>query len=1303
MSQRLRARREQQPTEGPTTRHTERLSPLERQFKGTLAQARRLLQQELVDFLEANPTTAADFIRALGLHELNSKRGGWHPAVWRKNRNRWVFLPFVFGGANGAGDTDPPGLSYPVTKPDRERTDCQFVASTFASWLYLFDTAQATYYYPFPGTNLVFGLDRSPYVLWPRDSYHEFLGGFLEGYRLMIGEGSQGTAARGARTCVLPNTFADVRGGVALEDLLLRNFAYASFPLFPAGRTTQVPFAYLAMIFPAPMASGTSALDQVASFLERSYTSAAAALFEPLVNHLQDQIISEKQQDLVRALKGREKRGQFEETVAQFAKVLLRPPERSGAQHADYRATQSTLGSGLRDPFSFAALHVVPPPDLAERGEGPTQERVHRYNPSPSTLSTLLRGALEAAVSPGTGAGPGVSFEQEVRGWAETTRAMVGREVDPRVIASATLDPRSSSNRLGRLTLDQVVVSRFTSRTEKSPNLPGTATVAETLNRFWTEALNDITRQEKLFRKWINGNLESRHEQDETWGEFERGVLDRKVFEITVRMVGDLVGRVLSSPSPGAEWGKAIVEQETLEEVIGVQSKGLFKVSNVEEVERALTCFGQEPAMIVALLVGEDCGRVDHQWSSPDGQSRLRHSERALDSPPVRRTMAAVARLGDLMPRCVKTSRPLSSKYRVVRVTPELLGVDGPLGSRVGIHRRPGHGYATLPYNYSLMTTLSDPWLWGAPRTSEEEKDPAWTSGLDYLYWVDLREDSSGRGSVLVALGPLVHGRALEDRLALLKPGDTPCSRLAELLGEGGVRAVCTQWDIGGESRDRELLSWKVNTDEIAALVEAGVSHEADSKDLARVRQLLSFCLIERQKTRSAQPETRPPDCPALAAGEDCSVQVRPGSRAEPVSLTQFCFPEVVFSADRDGQSDWTLASAGTFRRCRLQDQDLQHRPDECPHPHDADITGETKRLLGGGSGIFDPRWGLCRHLLWPIATPGRERSEDLGFFVFSSFVPALVDPLGEQRCPFLLGDTHYALLDAAVDHVEFVLGGDRAQQDLIRYLGGFAHSLRRRLRAQQTDRQTLTIFRNIAGHSTVTSAENPHLQAKAIAQVVSGDPVPLRNLIIHSWLGANSRIDEERYCTMSLVDALTRTLAGLPEWPLAEMYRSDAHPLEPPFRSCRDWIEYLVWRWGAAMPSDGIEAIRGGVDWEALAHLSFYPGSSVEMVIDEMLRNMKKYYAEGEGWGKVKFRFTLDNAGCIIITAENPLPVIARTVDSTRQGHSTIRQIIGANTGDLDAFVFDESDGWAKQTARLDLREYQRRVERLYSLRPVL
>ena len=138
-------------------------------------------------------------------------------------------------------------------------------------------------------------------------------------------------------------------------------------------------------------------------------------------------------------------------------------------------------------------------------------------------------------------------------------------------------------------------------------------------------------------------------------------------------------------------------------------------------------------------------------------------------------------------------------------------------------------------------------------------------------------------------------------------------------------------------------------------------------------------------------------------------------------------------------------------------------------------------------------------------------------------------------------------------------------------------------------------------------------------------------------------------------------------------------------------------------MPSDGIEAIRGGVDWEALAHLSFYPGSSVEMVIDEMLRNMKKYYAEGEGWGKVKFRFTLDNAGCIIITAENPLPVIARTVDSTRQGHSTIRQIIGANTGDLDAFVFDESDGWAKQTARLDLREYQRRVERLYSLRPVL
>lgn len=1051
------------------------------QFRQSLEQARRVLQLELVDYLKSNPLVAAEFIRALRLDELREAEGCADvPPLWSGCGDGWELLPRMLGSKDdddgvGSGSEQaagaklpghPPRIFYPSGGSRRDRLDTGVAAAAFGMWLYLFDPAEATYYYPFPDSNLIFGAPRSPFTLWPVHGHQKRLSTFLSDYRLMIGEGSQGVAARGARSCVLPSTFADVRGSVALEDLLLRNFVYLAFPLFAsedgeacgsgegtAGESrraaSKVPFAYTALIYPVPLPPGSQALDRVAAFLETDFVPAAKAIFEPLVSHVQDYVIATKQRELTRTLaQSLEGHSRFNDTCREFANILIRAP--SAVEGAE----------GLRDPFAFAGIHVVPPPDVRK-----SDMRAVRYYPNSTTISVMLRGRFEQEHEPRILEDePGGVLEPEA-GFRAALSALANGEgydgsnvgVDPVASYSGGVKAEAGTNgstaREAFVQIKLVAVHGEGSEPDTQRCWQG----SEVIEGFFENLLGGLADRVATVRRWLGDGREHRAataDSPHPWAEFDDSVLYRKIHDASCRAAGRVLATALATGSR-SEADKALGELKylsTLMEGDLVPADRLDEaVAAAAKMAEASSKASAERVTAAALVTGDDCALVDAEC---DGGVHWHKGHReklrlTLRNASVRRILAVVARRGFLIP-----ARP-GALHRRALVSPWLGKggakggpLDARLSSRAGIDPDSGE-----PFNYSLLTTLSDPWLW---RTHDGSGSSSLltTFPFPYIYWFDLGEEEAGRRSTIVALGPALKGSSeeqsavLDDLVRSVRKLDSDVDqaqlkKLAIDLVEAGRDrgpAVCTKWVLG----DRTRLNWNVlywlykRADLERAFSSAPI--DAAEEHLAPVRELLRHC--EGRRRDAAEGRRRVAVVEAKAS----------------TTTRSFCFPEIVYTAWSSGAESVLHGSGGDAESKRCSECDVQAGRGPCS-PCEAEplvragvssllnctATREESPLrLDRGesphSTVFDASWGARRHLVWPIQTKDRPEADDYGFFVFSAQVPPMVDPLGEARCPFLMGESHHGLLAGAVEYVNFMLQQERWKIDLGRQAAAFVH-----------------------------------------------------------------------------------------------------------------------------------------------------------------------------------------------------------------------------------------------------------------------
>lgn len=1283
---------------------------LKLQFKHALAQARRVLQQDLVRYFEANPSVTTQFGKALGLRRLDE---GFDSLIWKRHEDKkgWDLLPSVFQTGEGI-----------LYQDHNERGDTRILAAAFGMWLYLFDSAQATYYYPFTDVNFVFGSPDSPSVLWPNRKYSEQVSRFLADYRLMIGEGSHGTAARGARTCILPDTFADARGAVALEDLVLRNFAFLAFPLqaeversgpdrpgevtVPAktGTASDVPFAYLALVFPVPLPSDSTALEKVAGFLEHDFAEAARALFEPVVSHIQDHQISIRQQQLTRALsENSPSESKFIQACGAFANTMLGRPLDSLPQESPVSAHDQpgnlvhrpTDDGGLRDPFAFAGIHWIPPEDVME-----ADVAAYRVYPKPATLSVMLRGRLEREFDLGAEDpqhDPLGAFQTALNNLLQVEGIKKGPVVVSRIKGEAQGGRRH----------DLVVL--WFARDDKSKGSRNGQALKEAVENV-LKAI-DLQADERIrhVKRWVGAHWSNDDEGSQPrrpWASFEDAVFERKTYDATTRVVGQILTSLCISTDPARTLARELNGVKQLERLIGARPDLLLGDAGpaLSHLAAALDARSTVAHVLAAGVVLRENGGLQDQWRANRAVHNLGKLSSTITNQAVRRVLSLAARYGALMPRA---SDGLG--YRVVRITP-WAGDSGDGGemallSRSGVARSgvtmdvpkssPEEQFHRMPFNFSLMTTLSDPWTWVEANEDEDlQREP--TAVFDYLYWFPVTKDSFPP-TYLLALGPLIAKRQLD---ALASSADLTCENVVEALG--AAPAVCTSWSTEEPARDERLVHWGADSQTLAEWF-SKTPRATGGASVKTTRTLLRYCVDER--TRISQQQ-----------GED-------GTPAG------FCFPELVFVGGNDAADTSQLHALAErqFRPCRLTA--MAQNPLCCPHESEKTVravvaeilfsggmeSGTTPEANPGGKGLFHPDWGLRRHLLWPMHTSDRQDAAGLGFFIFSTFVPPLVDSLGESRCPYLLPERHQALLNAAVDYVEFVLSAERAQQNLRKYLGGFSHSLRRRLTFADDLRSLSESAYGICEtieHSPSSRPFTPpswaprHTEpprqvllgkvATALDSCTSYLPQDtahniLLTVLLPLW-SSHSNYDLQHFRTHALIDALTRTMAGLPEWPLGSMsLNADVGRDGPKLGMCA-WARIALESWAGKLPQLYPlinAALAANSEAESITAI---PASTVEIVLEEFFRNLVYH---GQSGATKDFAFSFSNTGgSLTIEMSNGTPSAAKTPGAgTGQGLRTLNTVLSACAG-ASGWANGQSDGhlW-KTTAYLDLRQYRKRA----------
>jgi len=310
------------------------------------------------------------------------------------------------------------------------------------------------------------------------------------------------------------------------------------------------------------------------------------------------------------------------------------------------------------------------------------------------------------------------------------------------------------------------------------------------------------------------------------------------------------------------------------------------------------------------------------------------------------------------------------------------------------------------------MTTLSDPHRWESA-----------AAVFDSLYVIRFPDKESGEKRIFLALGGSGEEQLLTERIRKFSQ-HTPEDVVR--WPKGSEPWLCMEWSIQGDALNYGSAAWSVNRRVLSSLVPLTSIVKPDPQVLAPIRTQLSTCLAGLRDGAGGADQEEPP-------------------RGE----ARFCFPELIF---RDNRNIAPLIAPSAQSLCHYRDKKGK-RWNACRYgKENCDSAVSLAALLGFDSdedrpgraaarSFFHPSLGARRHLVWPISTPEDTEPDKLGFFLLTTYVSPLADPVQDEKCPIVLGDAHHELLKTAVDHIGFVLQQERWAEEKLRSSRQFVHN----------------------------------------------------------------------------------------------------------------------------------------------------------------------------------------------------------------------------------------------------------------------
>lgn len=322
------------------------------------------------------------------------------------------------------------------------------------------------------------------------------------------------------------------------------------------------------------------------------------------------------------------------------------------------------------------------------------------------------------------------------------------------------------------------------------------------------------------------------------------------------------------------------------------------------------------------------------------------------------------------------------------------------------------------------------------------------------------------------------------------------------------------------------------------------------------------------------------------------------------------------------------------------------------------------------------PDFGFFTHILLPIASQkkvedkvkGEEKSL-VGFTIYSGSQQEHDTP---KRICFR--PEQMKLFHFASNYLEFAINQEMQHEEGLRnlelYLGGFTHSLRRRIRFTSTIESISNFHEQLIswieeyvsnGKDVFTFLENEFYKTESSYY---------SDLLF--FLQSTYGLPETKYDILNasiLIDALTRVLAGKPEIPLDEIVsRGVADQIPGGAKNLFEWIKYVTkdckdYEEGRLRGnSNGKFTIRYDKDFTSKAkEITFIPLASLLLIIEEVFRNAGKHAPQNSE--RVIF-FSIIDQYTLMIQSNNTIFSPDQSRESTGFGKRTIERILESNFG---------------------------------------
>lgn len=997
-------------------------------FKKILVSLRNQIQPIIENYFKKNKNLRNYLLESLGLEKLIENGTPTLIIKERNNKNLWsipsnrdkrlklCFLSYIFKEGKDAWIFDRPKSNAPKDKQDWEKQITSFLASLYSIWIYFYDRASGSFYYPFADNNFVYGeileetsdkkLNRVSIEL--SEEYRKILKPMLKNYLLRPGEGSNGLAIRCGRGLCLPSTLFDVRGSVALEDLFLRNFAYMGFPIGGiTERFGEAPFAHIGIMFPltqifqenekeemgvncgsnlccSNIKKGKK-IDCLYMRLEKFFENWIAVL-ENLVANIEDMASIYKMRQISQISTGQV--SSVEEFLDSFTKKLSEMPEEWGV---------------IRDPFGFKATHLIMK-DFEDEKSLTTRRIWAAKDTLRSTISeqisSKLNGYAEIDDLPlGQESEEKRSFNSFMPWKSWNYECELEKVVDEiyRPIITKKYHVEYKEFETGLLNIPRIAILFNFKKKEINDEyirkfcdlLKEFRNALDELKEIWEPIGNQLLR-------WIGTQKKHR-----SWKKFEEQIAVHKLIESIIQALATIlfeeIIRPKEKPKENGKSSKKKNEELSFKEsfknfINWFGQKKLKKITDnfFKKIEDILEVPSAESGFLFSLnninlkeVSGVNLNREEFYTVCQE-----------LTNPGTLRTLRFAVSYNDLIPGDDK-------KIKKIRISPQnnnLVKEDNieilPIAYSAGKfknHKNPEY------YNLSFATALSENYIW-----RDLIEDPKSECPFNYIYLFTDKKNN---------LDYMMIGDDLEiEELKKVIGNSLDHNVLLGNLSNTSKKLFLTVWPKDARAQSWVLLHTNINEKFLSEELEEYIK---ENKYFELKKSVLGNSVsYDMNRTdllnRKLQKES---EFIFFSSNKDKD------KNKEYIDQIISKKPEVI-NSDHFGESVWY------FRIQKMEREEEPIKPDFIDKLFDyTDLNKKSKEM----SQIFGINWGFLRHILWPVEIKTDEGRE-FGLLIFSTPQPKVFRRGKHKHLPAYLTSSQKILINTAVDYFEYWLSTMRSQ-----------------------------------------------------------------------------------------------------------------------------------------------------------------------------------------------------------------------------------------------------------------------------------